>query len=272
MAKITDKFFNRIIEGKLVTDSDDELVSAKVENIENISSETLNKLKAGDIVAKKTGNQWHAYIVSYKGNGAGEGLCLTYTDASVVETVSYDRSGDGWVYNSTDVSPISLESFENKDLVVKTIKQKQANYSVDIDTFPNLTNGTSSPIFCRVQQLNQELHVVFMGKIVNETENNITGTGTTEIDVDLPEEIADKIYDVLGNKVSDAIGSAVRVSGSYAFGSADTGFSSSSNIHMFIMNKQAKNRLSISFVRNGGFTIVSGQTLYLEGRVSLDLI
>ena len=76
----------------------------EVENITSISSATIEKLKAGDVVVKKTGNQRHSYRVSYKENG--QGICLTYSDASVVETVSYDKVGSEWVYNSTDISHI----------------------------------------------------------------------------------------------------------------------------------------------------------------------
>lgn len=75
----------------------------EVSNINNISKDILDELKAGDVVVKITGNQKHTYVVSYKGEGAGEGICLTYVDAGRIETVSYDRSGSNWVYNSTDV-------------------------------------------------------------------------------------------------------------------------------------------------------------------------
>lgn len=77
-------------------------VGVEVEDITAVSADVLDSLECGDVVVKKTGNQRHAYLVSYKGDGAGEGMCLTYTDASVVETVSYDRTDEGWAYNSTD--------------------------------------------------------------------------------------------------------------------------------------------------------------------------
>jgi hypothetical protein len=54
------------------------------------------------MVVKITGTQKHGYTVSYKGEGVGEGICMTYTDASLIETVSYDFTADGWNYNSTD--------------------------------------------------------------------------------------------------------------------------------------------------------------------------
>ena len=82
------------------------LVGVEVEDITAIPADVLDSLECGDVVVKKTGNQRHAYWVSYKGDGAGEGICLTYVDASVVETVSYDRTDEGWAYNSTDKTPL----------------------------------------------------------------------------------------------------------------------------------------------------------------------
>lgn len=111
MAKLLDKFFNRVIEGEILELSDKEkeelgignVFSVEVTDIRNISNSILSKLKPGDIVLKITGKQKHTYIVSYKGEGAGEGICLTYVACGYMETVSYDRSGSSWVYNSTDV-------------------------------------------------------------------------------------------------------------------------------------------------------------------------
>lgn len=74
----------------------------EVTDITAIDGAILDSLNVGDKVAKVTGKQKHLYAVSYKGDGVGEGLCLTYADASVIETVSYDFTADGWAYNSTD--------------------------------------------------------------------------------------------------------------------------------------------------------------------------
>lgn len=79
----------------------------EVLDIKKLTDNQINNLECGDIVAKNTNGQYHAYIVSYKQNGVG--ICLTYTDASVVETVSYDYTNKHWVYNSTDVTPITQE-------------------------------------------------------------------------------------------------------------------------------------------------------------------
>lgn len=77
------------------------------QDMTKLSGSFLNSLVAGDIVVKQTGEQQHAYIVSYKEDGTG--ICLTYTDASVVETISYDYVGSNWEYNSTDIQSIDVE-------------------------------------------------------------------------------------------------------------------------------------------------------------------
>lgn len=90
-------------------------------DITQLTKAQLDSLKAGDVVNKITGNEKHSYHVSYKGTGAGTGICLTYEDASRIETVSYDRSGDDWVYNSTDVKEVLGK---NEDIQVNGITSK----------------------------------------------------------------------------------------------------------------------------------------------------
>ena len=69
-----------------------------VTDIKAIPQDVCNALKVGDIVNK--GN--HSYRVSFK--KSDEGMCLTYVDASRVETQSYDLIGDVWTYNSEDLT------------------------------------------------------------------------------------------------------------------------------------------------------------------------
>ena len=94
------------------------VVKDEVSNIRELSKETLDELQVGDIVQKITGNQKHAYMVTYKGEGAGEGICLTYCAAGYMETVAYDRSGTDWVYNSTDVVNIEEALADKQDKLV----------------------------------------------------------------------------------------------------------------------------------------------------------
>ena len=77
----------------------------EVADITGLTDEQLDGLDVGAKVAKKTGTAKHLYVVSYKDAENG-GLCLTYTDASTVETVSYDHTESGWAYNSTDKTNI----------------------------------------------------------------------------------------------------------------------------------------------------------------------
>lgn len=79
--------------------------TVETDSITDMTDEQLDGLQVGDRVAKKTGTTEHLYTVTYKDAENG-GICLTYLDASVVETVSYDHTESGWAYNSTDVTPI----------------------------------------------------------------------------------------------------------------------------------------------------------------------
>lgn len=81
-------------------------VPMEVTDITALTGDQLDVLEPGSVVIKKTGTASHLYTVTYK-DAANGGLCLTYVDASTVETVSYDNTDDGWVYNSTDVTHIS---------------------------------------------------------------------------------------------------------------------------------------------------------------------
>jgi hypothetical protein len=79
------------------------------DDITNLTNDFINELQPGDIVIKQTGSgvqkQNHAYRVSFMKHN--KGMCLTYTDASCSETVSYDKVALNWHYNSTDVTTFS---------------------------------------------------------------------------------------------------------------------------------------------------------------------
>lgn len=79
-----------------------------ITDLTKLTDDQCNALRCGDIVIKKTGDQYHSYRVSYKKDD--EGMCLTYTDASLVETISYDLTGGHWVYNSTDHTTLTPDA------------------------------------------------------------------------------------------------------------------------------------------------------------------
>ena len=76
-------------------------------DITKLTDGQIDLLRCGDYLVKKTGKQEHAYKVTYKEDK--QGICLTYHDASTVETVSYDYTGGHWVYNSTDKGVLPLK-------------------------------------------------------------------------------------------------------------------------------------------------------------------
>ena len=84
-------------------------IPTEVSDITDIDGNILNELEVGDKIAKITGIQKHLYVVTYKGKGVGEGICLTYCAAGLIETVSYDFTESGWTYNSTDKCTISVD-------------------------------------------------------------------------------------------------------------------------------------------------------------------
>lgn len=79
-------------------------VITEVTDIKALSADLLEALRPGDIIVKITGTDKHSYRVSYKG---ATGLCLTYSDCENVETVAYEKTGDTWAWDSTDVTPIN---------------------------------------------------------------------------------------------------------------------------------------------------------------------
>ncbi len=76
----------------------------KVTDITALTADQLEALRCGDHVIKVDSTGEHCYIVSFKGN---TGRCLTYTDCENVETVAYEKTGDVWAYDSTDVTHIA---------------------------------------------------------------------------------------------------------------------------------------------------------------------
>ena len=77
----------------------------EVSGITTMTNDQINSIDCGDIVVKNENGNKHAYTVSYKEDKVG--ICLTYSDATINEPVSYDYTDGNWVYNSTDVGHLS---------------------------------------------------------------------------------------------------------------------------------------------------------------------
>lgn len=109
-------------------------------NMEELSDTLLNSLKVGDVVQKKTGNQKHCYIVTYKEEQ--HGICLSYVDCGYMETISYDYTEGHWVYNSKDVCEVPT-SDDIKD-VVESASSGTIVDVLGLDASGNLVKGTIS--------------------------------------------------------------------------------------------------------------------------------
>ena len=79
----------------------------EVSDVTALTSQQIESLLIGSRVNKSDSTGKHAYTVTYRSD---TGICLTYTDAENVETVSYDKVDGTWTYNSTDIAPISRAS------------------------------------------------------------------------------------------------------------------------------------------------------------------
>lgn len=171
-----------------------------VTNIKNISSAIINKLDCGDIVLKKDSSGLHAYIVSFRN---ATGICLTYTDASVIETQSYDKVGQNWVYNSEDKS--TLPEFAQSGTIVdalgldnegKLVKQKNINKTWG-GTLPSLQGlNVGAIVFAKACRNGNEINFIFNARLKNETASDIT-LGIDELLFtydELDEDIMEKIF------------------------------------------------------------------------------
>ena len=77
------------------------------DDLQHISQEALEGLDCGDTVIKVTGNERHAYKVSYRDEIEGE-MCLTYADHENVEEVYFERNENGvWEYKQKDNTNIA---------------------------------------------------------------------------------------------------------------------------------------------------------------------
>ena len=108
VSKSGDKIIISTLTNKYVIGTSGVTSLSGITDMTKLTDDQCNALECGDIVLKKTGNQYHSYRVSYKEKNTG--LCLTYVDATSVETISYDYTGGHWVYNSIDHTTLTPDA------------------------------------------------------------------------------------------------------------------------------------------------------------------
>jgi len=115
------------------------------DNITALTTADINKLKTGDIVLKNDSTGKHTYVVSYKKDNTG--ICLTYSDATYTETISYDYVDGNWVYNSKDNTELVSKSYVDSLLsgaLKRVIVQKLPTEDIDINTIYMVLDSGSS--------------------------------------------------------------------------------------------------------------------------------
>ena len=167
-----------------------------VADVKNIDGEILSQLQCGDVVIKHDESGEHSYVVTFKSE---TGICLTYTDASCVETQSYDYvDGTGWVYNSQDLSFINrMEQIVDADGHNRFI-----GGDINMGTLPS---GITSS-YHKWSLSGSHLLIV----IVLNVENGATSSGIQQINFELPKWILDKIVPVFGSYVVDRGSDAIK--------------------------------------------------------------
>lgn len=160
-------------------------------NITGLSDEILDSLKCGDVVAKKTGNQEHCYIVTYKEEK--HGICLSYFNAGYTETVSYDYTANHWVYNSTDISECNkLENITDKDGHKRFIEGNIILPEIEGITYT----------YAKWSLSGTHLMIVVAGNMV---EGFTTSWISTFATINIPYWILNKIYPMNGDTVSQDV-------------------------------------------------------------------
>lgn len=119
-------------------------VALEVANVKQLNDKQCELLKAGDLVEKVDNTGKHTYIVTFKKDKVG--LCLTYFDASCIETQSYDFTASHWVYNSEDKGEFKSDA-DIKALAKEEIESASAGTPVNViglDSNGNMIKGSVS--------------------------------------------------------------------------------------------------------------------------------
>ena len=182
------------------------------------------------------------------------------------------------MYSKKELQDIIKTNLENGSLNIKakTLEQSEANWSLPITSFGKLSNLTPEVSFGRVQKLNQELEFVISVKFTNETASPITGYSTEPFIIELPQEIAEKIFDCNGVSVKDASETNyvyIASSSAYASKSSTIDASKITGIPRLVLaNSINANKMIIRFSSPSSITIDANSSTIIEGRIQLTLI
>lgn len=176
----------------------------EVGDVKQLTGEQIDGLECGDIVVKKDNAGKHSYVVTYKKDKVG--ICLTYGDASVIETQSYDYVDGNWVYNGEDKTPNLLNAQTEDDVIgllgsgdVPSIKgdeiiENMSGYSFYL---PPNTDWTKNIAYAGVVKNGNKITFVVCGN-VSKTANAGSPDFISLGKFTIPSSIADKLFPISG--------------------------------------------------------------------------
>lgn len=174
----------------------------EVEDIEALTDEQLENLKAGDIVLKLTDGMKHTYIVTYKEDRVG--LCLSYFDFGYSETVSYDYDSEFEAWTLNDVERLNIkQEIDN----LKSSKQDKLTAGSGITIDPE-TNEISSDGATYTAGANINISADNEISCTVDTSNFVektVPTGTSDIYDRFRTKIEREIYDYSGHENAKGI-------------------------------------------------------------------
>ena len=189
----------------------------EVSDVKTLSNSQIDLLRCGDWLVKKDASGEHPYQVTFKKEGVG--MCLTYHDASVIETQSYDwnNSLKKWVYNSEDKTPNLLDEVAtiddiesgDVDLPFESIKDKDGHqrfFDGNGSNVPDIFGGT----YCKFSLSGSHLLMV-LGTTLKPDEGISAYQELCRFN--LPEWIMDKIVPLTGTFIEYK--DEVMIDGSY---------------------------------------------------------
>lgn len=172
---------------KMKTRSNMPLYVVECDNVKTLSNSQIDLLRCGDYLVKKDASGEHAYKVTYKSD---TGMCITYHDAYCVETQSYDKVGDNWVYNSEDKTIIAEPSMEN--IVDKDGHKRFVEGDITINT----TFATKCEVAYKKWSLSgTHLMLVLAGTLKN---GSVFANSDELCVITLPDWLIDKVHIVFG--------------------------------------------------------------------------
>ena len=186
------------------------------------------------------------------------------------------------MFSEKQLGIVALEQLTDKDLKVKTLEQSEFNYSIPFEL--NASQSlTINNIYNRFAVIDNVLFVIVNFILTNSTgETKTLGSGyghVGNLQFEIDSEIANKLVDINGVKVSEVATNDTLISSSPCQILTSKVLDATSvfyNGRLSLVNRSSANKLSVQVALNGGssnrITIADGASLYITARMALTLL